>query len=86
MKKFLWFSVVFLSACTPGYKEANFTVLPPDLKDCKIFYLTNTNGSRITVSRCPNSTTSTSYRAGKITHNSVVIDGETYIKQDKETE
>mgnify|MGYP000395051724 CR=1 FL=1 len=57
----LIFTILFLSACTPTHKnKTNTFVLPEELADCKIFSLSNTNGTTIFVTRCPNSTTNTS--------------------------
>ena len=54
-------SLLFFVGCTPTYtkKNDNF-LLPPELSDCKIYYLNDKNGSGIYITRCPSSTTTTS--------------------------
>ena len=70
-----------LSACDPSAKQVTFPVLPDELKDCTFHYISGgLNG--ITVARCPNSTTSTTYRSGKTTRTTVVIDGVEYTKKE----
>lgn len=57
----LTLTVLFLSACTPSHKDKTQSFsLPPELADCKIFTLSNDIGTSIYVTRCPNSTTTTS--------------------------
>lgn len=72
---------VALAACSPGYEEKHYTVLPAELKDCK-FYEVSNGGSAIKVVRCPNSQTTTNWTqsTGKstITRSAVVIDGAEY--------
>jgi hypothetical protein len=76
MKKFIILtSLLFITACNDGYSTADFPVLPPELQDCSFYYLNNKKGSTITVVRCPNSTTTTTYKAGKSTKTTVVIAG-----------
>ena len=47
--------------------------MPPELKDCKIYQITNDSGAIIYITRCPNSDTTTSYNYGKTKFNSSVI-------------
>lgn len=62
----------------PHYEEdKDYTVLPEELKDCKIFNISNGWGI-LTVVRCPNSSTSTIYSEGKTIKKVVVIDGVEY--------
>lgn len=79
---FIFISITFCS-CEPYYKELKFGVLPDELKDCKTFYLSSEDGNTITVMRCPNSTTSSTYRVGKHTATTVVIDGVEYVKKEE---
>lgn len=84
MKKVLMIAAIIgLSGCSNGYSEKNFPVVPDELKDCRFFALTNDSGAHITVARCPNSATTTTYKSGKTTKATVVIDGATYVKEDK---
>ena len=76
--------LVFLSGCENSYKETNFPTKPKDLEDCKFYMLSNVDGDYIRVVRCPNSQTSTTYREGKVTKTTVVIDGIEYIKKEQE--
>jgi hypothetical protein len=62
------------AGCEPSVSPANYP-LPPELADCKPFDLSNGIDS-ITVVRCPNSTTSTTFRQGKHDETSVVVDGQ----------
>ena len=70
----LSFLIALLSGCENSYREADFPARPPELQDCKIYYLENETGNEITVVRCPNSDTSTTYKQGKVTDTTVVID------------
>ena len=56
----------------------NFTVVPEGLEDCKVFLWRSDSMDSLNVVRCPNSTTSTTYRVGKHSVTTVVIDGVTY--------
>lgn len=82
--KILMLAILLLSACdmTPQTKvvDTGF-VLPEDLKDCHMYEMINRSGTALYVMRCPNSTTSTS--AGKNPTTTVVIDDDTYVKQEK---
>lgn len=71
---FLLALLVLITGCENAAKELKFPVLPPDLQDCKIYYLTNEKGFNITIARCPNSTTTTNYKQGKSSHSTVVVD------------
>lgn len=75
----LSFLIALLSGCEASYKEANFPARPPELQDCKIYYLEDEDVNQITVVRCPNSDTSTTYKHGKATRTTVVIDEGTAI-------
>lgn len=74
--------VLMLAGCYDRARIVNFPAMPPELADCKVYAINNTNGEHITVMRCPNSTTSTNYSSGKTTRSTVVIDGETYEKKE----
>jgi hypothetical protein len=55
---------LMLTACSPAGVEvqsSKFPVMPDGLKDCKMFYLKGEGGTPILwVTRCPNSSTTTS--------------------------
>lgn len=70
-----------LAGCENSYNTINFPVLPDELKDCKFFHVENSSGAHVCVVRCPNSTTSTTYTAGKMRTTSVVIDGVEYTQK-----
>ena len=55
-------------------------VLPAHLRDCSITILHGKQLSSITVIRCPNSSTTTKVQ-GKHPKTTVVIDGDTYVKE-----
>lgn len=79
MKKMLLFiTMLMLTGCESSYEEQTFPVLPTELVGCKFFQLENSDGIRISVARCPSSTTSTTYQSGKTHRTAVVIDGVTY--------
>ncbi len=86
MKKLTVIAIsVLLAACSRDFldrsRELKFPSLPPELKDCRIFGITNSEGESMRVARCPNSTTSTTYKSGKTTHTTVVIDGVEYVQK-----
>jgi hypothetical protein len=83
MKKLLIIASIALAiiGCTPSAKDISEQyTLPEELSDCTITYLQG-KYTYLNVVRCPNSTTSTTYPVGKTTQTTVVIDGETYVKQ-----
>ena len=75
---------VIAAGCTPRAEDVGptFTVRPKELADCSFHYLTNTNGQRLTVVRCPNSTTSTTVPSGKSTQTVVTVDGVEYVRKE----
>lgn len=70
----LSFLTAVLGGCSNSAREVNYPVRPAELKDCKIYRLTNDEGGVITVARCPNSTTTTTMNH-KGTPTAVVVDG-----------
>lgn len=57
-----------LSGCydrTDSGPATHLYALPQELKDCKIFYLYNDGGGRLTVIKCPDGSTSVSRNCGK---------------------
>ena len=76
-------SVVILTGCEPSYKDytESFTNLPEGLKDCKIYGIQNGNSMSLSVVRCPNSSVSATYKVGKTTATTVVIDGKKYVSE-----
>lgn len=77
-KTLLIVALLALAGCNNEFKDANFPARPEELKDCKIVELYNTQGERLTVARCPNSTTSTQFKRGKGRGTAIVVDGVTY--------
>ena len=70
-------SVLVLTACDvePYNKELTQTYpLPDGLEDCKIYYLQNKSGNSLKVVRCPNSSTTTQWQAGKIQASATVTE------------
>jgi hypothetical protein len=61
------------AGCQPSVTVPDYP-LPTELSDCKLFKLSN-GIDDITVARCPNSTTSTTFREGKHDETAVVVDG-----------
>ncbi|MEX3983841.1 hypothetical protein AB4Y45_33185 [Paraburkholderia sp. EG287A] len=62
------------TGCERSVEVADYP-LPQELSDCSLFRLQDGHGSEITVARCPNSTTSTTFREGKHDETSVIVDG-----------
>lgn len=55
-----------LVGCEAGHEErTSHYLLPPELKDCKVFLLTSDEGKYLRVVRCPNSSTNVRYNCGK---------------------
>lgn len=75
MKNLILVLLLLLVGCERTTKDAttNF-ILPTGMEDCKVYSMSNGRGIYITVVRCPNSSTSTSYSCGKTTCNASVID------------
>ena len=80
--KYLAASIIalLLVGCEPSAKDntANY-VLPEGLKDCKVYYLSDTGGNHITVVRCPatptsEASTATRYPSGKTTKTVTVVE------------
>lgn len=76
-------SLVTLAGCEDKATEMHFPAMPSELKDCKFFRLSNNSGDGLTVARCPNSTTVTTYPSGKTHRSTVVVDGTTYEEKEK---
>jgi hypothetical protein len=55
--------------------------MPAELAGCRVFYVTNSVGDRMTVVRCPNSATSTEVRKGKTTQRTITVDGVEYVQK-----
>jgi hypothetical protein len=70
-----------LIGCSDSAKSLSFPAAPAELKDCKFFYVTNSDGHRITVVRCPMSVTTTVAPQGKSRQTTVVIDGVEYVQK-----
>ena len=64
---------LFVIGCNDSATELHFSVMPPELSECKI-YLLYRNGFSFTIARCPNSTTTTTYRSGKNTTSTILVD------------
>lgn len=60
-------------ACTPTYKDksGSFSVMPEELKECKIFYLLSSNGEGLYITKCPHADTTTSTTGKHRTHSSL---------------
>lgn len=74
---------VGLAGCSNSASEMRFSAMPPELKDCKIFAVSNDSGSHIKVARCPNSTTTTTYSQGKSQASVIVVDGVEYERKER---
>ena len=65
-------AIVLLTGCDSG-KQFIPEAIPEGLRDCQ-FYKMLVNGTRMMVTRCPNSSTSTT-TGGELKKHSTVIDG-----------
>lgn len=75
---------IALSGCDDRVTKVQPSVeLPKELQDC-VMYDLRVMGSITTVVRCPNSSTGVTYRHGKTTRKTVVIDGVTYEEKGNE--
>lgn len=82
MKKLTIIAIaLLLSACSDAAYEVKFPAAPPEFADCKFARLENSKGANVTVARCPNSTTSTTYKSGKTTKTTIVVDGVEYVQE-----
>ena len=78
MKKLFLMLIIFvLLGCGRSTSDIkNKYDLPDELNDCK-FYSMCSNGSCINVVRCPLSSTTTTYRCGKTTCSTMIVEVDT---------
>ena len=88
MKKLFAALAIFitLAGCTPSSSVITFESLPKALEDCVVYELSNSKSERMKVMRCPNSSTSVTYKSGKTAQHNIVIDGVTYEKKEQKQE
>lgn len=72
-----------LAGCSDTARPLYFSAMPEDFKDCKIAVVTNSDGYKITLARCPNSTTSASVPQGKTVVTTITVDGVEYVSKEK---
>lgn len=77
-------SAVFVTGCSDSAKEVRFSAMPTELADCRVYYVTNSDGVAMTVVRCPLSATATKVKSGRTTRTTVTIDGVQYAPVEKE--
>lgn len=75
--------VLLIAGCSDSAKEMRFSAMPAELADCRVYYVTNSDGAAMTVVRCPLSATTAQVRSGKTTRTTVTIDGVQYAPVDK---
>ena len=68
------------TGCSPEAKQKTYSAMPPELADCKVYFISEGFADHMTVIRCPNSTTSVTKQEGKTKRTYVVIDGKAYEK------
>lgn len=64
--------------CSDSARELKFKAMPEELADCRVYGVSNADGQRMTVVRCPFSTTTTQVQSGKTRLTTVTIDGIEY--------
>ena len=70
------FVVGLLVGCTKSTSEISTDyVLPPELSQCKVYFLDNGGLHPMRVLYCPNASTATTYMNGKVTEHTAMIDG-----------
>jgi hypothetical protein len=76
-------AVIGLVGCgDPSAAKISYPVWPKELSDCEVFNVSD-GISNIKVVRCPMSSTTATYKQGKTTAVTVVIDGVEYEKKGK---
>jgi hypothetical protein len=75
MKQLIIIALAFsVLGCEADYKDStNKFSMPPELSDCKIYDLSKSNGSQITVVRCPFSSTTTVHQDGKMRRSVTIL-------------
>lgn len=83
MKKIFIVSIIglFLTGCKAYTEQKTFPVMPDDLKDCKVHYVSN-GSTGLYIGRCPNSTTTT-VTTGKNGRLVIIVDGVEYTAKEK---
>lgn len=76
---------ITLSACNPSAYTVSMPVLPEGFQDCKFAYVQNSSTS-FYIARCPNSTTSATYKQGKTTKTTITVDGKVYEEKENTNE
>ncbi len=64
--------------CSDGARELKFKAMPAELADCRVHEVSNSDGARMTVVRCPLSVTTAQVPNGKTRRTTVTIDGVEY--------
>lgn len=75
IKLLLISAMIALAGCTPSAKQVIPEVIPDGLSDCKFYVLKDSNGISLHVVRCPNSSTSVNWQAGKVKRQLTTVDG-----------
>lgn len=77
--------LVLLVSCSETREYTQRMNMPAELSDCRMYDVASHDGNiSITVMRCPNSTTTTQYKDGKYTEETILIDGVEYVNIDAE--
>lgn len=80
MKKLfiIGFALITLIGCEKETTDVTTRYnIPPDLQECRIYWLSTESGKYITIARCPYSVTSATYNVGKTHESTVTIDEDT---------
>lgn len=71
-------AVMLLAGCEEHVSEIPFGAMPEGLEGCRIFRIQTKSGNDLTVVRCPNSAVASTYKSGKVTKKTVVVEGVEY--------
>ncbi len=76
-----------ITGCEPETKDIKGRYLvPEELIDCSFNYLYGSDGAALKVVRCPNSSTSTTYKLDKQFQSTVTVDGVEYVRKENSSE
>lgn len=66
-------ALLTLVACTPHTVQKHDIVLPSELSHCSVYEMSDSTGTKLKVVYCPNASTTTSHKSGKVRKSTTVI-------------